>query len=96
MHPAKVNRATLRHLTDLPNVGVAMARDLNRIGIHLPEQLCGKSAIGLYHALCKHDGIRHDPCVLDTFISIERFMKGEPPQAWWHYTSERKKRHADI
>ena len=96
MHPAKVNRATLRHLTDLPNVGVAMARDLNRIGIHTPEQLIGQSGWTLYQKLCLHDHVRHDPCVLDTLISIERFMKGELPQAWWHYTSERKKLHPDI
>lgn len=90
MHPSKVNRAALRQLTDLPNIGVAMARDLQRIGIHQPEQLRGQSALALYQKLCAHDGVRHDPCVLDTFISIVRFIDGDAPQAWWHYTAERQ------
>ncbi len=96
MHPSKVNRATLHRLTDLPNVGAAMARDLQRIGIHTPEQLIGQSGWTLYQKLCAHDGVRHDPCVLDTFISIERFMQGDPPQAWWYYTIERQQLYPHV
>ena len=36
-------------------------------------------------------GVRHDPCVLDVFMSITRFMDGEAPRAWWDYTPERKR-----
>jgi hypothetical protein len=28
--------------------------------------------------------------VLDVFLSITRFMAGDAPQPWWHYTAERK------
>ncbi len=28
--------------------------------------------------------------MLDTLISVVRFMDGDEPQPWWHYTAERK------
>jgi hypothetical protein len=34
--------------------------------------------------------VRHDPCVLDVFISVTRFMAGDAPQPWWAYTAQRK------
>jgi hypothetical protein len=40
-------------------------------------------------------GVRHDPCVLDVFMSITRFMDGEDPKAWWDYTPERKRMQGD-
>jgi hypothetical protein len=36
-------------------------------------------------------GERHDPCVLDAFLSAVRFMEGAPKKPWWKYTSERKR-----
>jgi len=27
-----------------------------------------------------------NPCLADIFISAVKFMEGEPPQKWWHYT----------
>ena len=39
MHPSKVDRSRLHRLTDLPNVGPAMAKDLLLLGIERPEQL---------------------------------------------------------
>ena len=91
MNPAKVDRSRLNQLTDLPNVGPAMARDLERIHIKSPLQLVGKDPVELYNSLCSRTGVRHDPCVLDVFISITRFMAGDAPKAWWKYTVERKR-----
>jgi len=96
MHPAKVKRSQLRQLTDLPNIGPAMARDFERIGINRPEQLAGQDPLRLYERLCLVSGARHDPCVLDTFISVTRFMDGEEPRPWWAYTAERKQRYGLI
>ncbi|SMQ97489.1 mitomycin resistance protein [Xanthomonas fragariae] len=31
-----------------------------------------------------------DPCVIDVFLSIVRFMEGEAPQPWWAFSKERK------
>ena len=90
MNPAKVERNKFRTLTDLPNIGPAMARDLEFIGIKKPEHLKGKDPVELYKTLCRKSGTRHDLCVLDVFISITRFMDGEKPKPWWAYTEERK------
>lgn len=92
MNPAKVDRRYLRQLTDLPNIGPAMAADLRRIGIERPAQLAGRDPYALYEQLCAATARRHDPCVLDVFISITRFVDGEAPQPWWAYTAERKRR----
>lgn len=95
MHPAKVQRSRLNRLTDLPNVGPATAEDLKLIGIHTPRQLVGKNPVALYEDLCVKTGVRHDPCVLDVFMAITRFMDGEAPRAWWDYTPERKRMQGD-
>ena len=39
---------------------------------------------------CRKTGVRHDPCVIDTFIAAVRFAEGGPPVPWWRYTAERK------
>jgi hypothetical protein len=91
MNPAKVEHSKVRSLTDLPNIGPAMARDLEFIGILKPEHLKGKDPVELYEILCRKSGTRHDPCVLDVFISVTRFMAGVEPELWWAYTEERKR-----
>ncbi|MET0655396.1 MAG: helix-hairpin-helix domain-containing protein [Pseudoxanthomonas sp.] len=83
----------LRHI---PNIGPAMVADFNALGIVRPAQLAGADPFSLYQRLCRITGTRHDPCVLDTFISAVRFMEGEPARPWWHYTAERKQRHPGI
>ena len=90
MNPAKVDRSRVVLLSDLPNIGEAGAKDLRLLGIHQPGQLVGKSPFELYEKLCEITKLRHDPCVIDVFISITRFMNGEEPRAWWTYTEERK------
>ncbi|GAB2878817.1 hypothetical protein GCM10027046_03290 [Uliginosibacterium flavum] len=90
MHPAKVRRENVRTLTDLPNIGPALARRLALIGVTSPAQLLGQCPYALFEDLCERTQTREDPCVLDTFISLTRFMAGEPAQAWWAYTTERK------
>ncbi len=96
MHPSKVNRARLRELTDLPNVGKETARDLVLLGITSPSQLQSCDPFALYDALCEKTGTKQDPCVLDVFISLTRFMEGDEPQAWWAYTAERKRTMAAL
>lgn len=92
MNPAKVRRDQVRCLGDLPNIGPAMAAHLELIGIEAPEQLIGRDAFELYRALCDKTGVRHDPCVIDVFLSIVDFMAGGEPQPWWAFTAERKRR----
>ncbi|MBV8660155.1 MAG: helix-hairpin-helix domain-containing protein [Burkholderiales bacterium] len=91
MHPDKVDRNRLKTLTDLPNIGKAGAADLRLLGIDTPQQLVGQDPYDLYDLLCIKTATRHDPCVIDVFISITRFMAGEPARPWWAYTDERKR-----
>lgn len=91
MNPAKVDRSKLRQLTDLPNIGPACAEDLRLIGIATPDQLRGRDPFEMYLQLCDITGARHDPCVIDVFMSVTAFMAGEPPQPWWKFTETRKR-----
>lgn len=90
MNPSKIDRTRVKRLTDLPNIGKASAEDLEVLGIHRPTDLVGLNPFEMYEDLCRITGLRHDPCVIDVFISITRFMDGDDPQPWWHYTDERK------
>jgi len=96
MNPSKVKRDQLKELTDLPNVGPRIASALFRIGIEQPRDLVGRDGFEMYRALCETDRERLDPCVLDVFISLDRFMAGEEPRAWWAFTAERKKTYPGI
>jgi hypothetical protein len=91
MHPNKVNRRHLMSLTDLPNIGEASAKDLRLLGIHTPTQLINKNPFEMYERLCALTACRHDPCVIDVFMSVTRFMAGDEARPWWHYTAERKR-----
>ena len=90
MNPKKVVRQKVKKLTDLPNIGPSLADDLRQIGIDTPQQLKGKEAFELYEMLCEKTGARHDPCVLDVFMSITDFMNGGEAKVWWDYTQQRK------
>lgn len=91
MHPNRVSRDHLGQLTDLPNIGPSLAGTLRLVDIQHPSDLVGVDPYALYDRLEVVTGVRHDPCVLDTFISVVRFMNGEDPQSWWAYTAERKR-----
>ena len=84
--------ASVRRLEDIPNVGAAVADTLRRLGITAPGGLVGRDPWQMYAELNARSGVRHDPCLLDTFIAATRFMAGEPPRPWWDYTAERKAR----
>ena len=90
-----MNRDPYAKLEELPNVGPAMARDLRLIGVSKPRDLVKRDAYALYEKLCRVTGKIHDPCVLDTFLSVVRFMQGAPKRPWWAYTAERKRTWGD-
>ena len=85
------NRETVSRLEDLPNIGKASASDLRLIGIYHPKDLIGKEPFGMYVRLCAITGTRHDPCVIDVFMSAIHFMEGGEPLPWWSFTESRKK-----
>ncbi len=84
-------RTGVKTLRDIPNIGPRTAEDLNRMGITRPHQLAGKDGLALYRKLCKADGMRHDPCVIDVFMAAVDYMNGAPKRDWWWYTPQRKK-----
>lgn len=86
------DRPHLTRLEDLPNIGKAIAADLRAIGITRPEQMAGLDPFETFARLAAVMGRRHDPCVLDTLISVQYFLEGAPPTPWWKYTAERKQR----
>ena len=85
-------REKVSRLVDLPNIGKAMANDLQMIGIDHPRKLIGKDPFDLYKELCNISGQRFDPCVIDVFMSAVYFMEGGDPLPWWSFTKDRKKR----
>jgi hypothetical protein len=81
----------MTRLEDIPNVGPAIAADLRLVGVDHPDDLLGRDPYELYELLNEATGIRHDPCVLDTFIAAVRFVDGGPAMPWWSFTAERKR-----
>ena len=91
MNPTKVRREKLKKLTDLPNIGPSIAADLVLIGVKVPNDLVARDPYEMYRELSAATKCYQDPCVLDVFISITRFMAGEDPKPWWEYTADRKR-----
>ena len=87
----KPDRNTVARLEDLPNIGKAMAADLRLIGIRVPHDLAGQDPFAMYHRLCALSGKRHDPCVIDVFMSVVHFIEGGEAQPWWFFTARRKR-----
>ncbi len=91
-HYSLEQKSAAARLRAIPNIGPAMADDLLRLGVTRQEDLVGRNADGLYDALCQLDGIRHDPCLHDTFAAAVDFAEGGPARPWWTFTPERKTR----
>ena len=87
----RLAREEIVDLTHIINIGPSIAGDLRRIGIEVPADLCGQDPYEMYTRLCQADGRRHDPCVLDVFISAVAFMQGGPARPWWKYTAQRNR-----
>jgi hypothetical protein len=88
---AKASRTSdVRRFIDIPNVGPATAGDFERLGFCAPLELAQCDAYALYHKLCNITGVRHDPCVIDVFLSAIDFMNGAAARPWWDYTAQRK------
>ncbi len=85
-------RNKIRSFQDIPNVGKAIEKDFFLIGLKEPKELINKDPYLMYKELCDITQQRHDPCVLDVFISAVDYMRGGPAKKWWEFTEERKAR----
>ena len=83
--------ASRSDLLELANVGPAVVRYLERVGITQTSQLAGRDAIEIYEQMCAASGSRLDPCLLDTVMSAVEQADGGPARPWWDYTAERKR-----
>jgi hypothetical protein len=77
-------------LQSLLNVGPAIARRFERIGITRTSQLAGRDPVELYELMCAAGGQREDPCVLDTLMSAVEQADGGPARPWWEYSEKRR------
>lgn len=78
------------------NVGPATVKDLARLGISTVRDLATQDAFDMYGRLCRITRQRHDPCVIDVFLSAVDQARGGKPRPWWHYTPQRKRRLASC
>lgn len=84
----------MNELLTIPNVGPATAGDLRRLGITRVGQLRARDPEKMYAALCKRDGVRHDPCLRDVFAAAVYYARTGRTRTWWSFTPARKKRDA--
>ncbi len=84
------NAAEAETLEKIPNIGKSVANDLRGLGILIPDQLKEMNGIELYFKLNEMTGIRHDPCIADTFMAAIDFMSGGKSKSWWQFTAQRK------
>lgn len=77
-------------LTDLPNIGKAIASDLKKIGISTSSELAKRNPLLVFEELRKVMGQRHDPCVYYTLLSVKHFLQTGESLPWWKFTEQGK------
>lgn len=81
-------------LSDLRNIGKAMLKDFDLLGIASVKHLAKCDADKLYAKIQTLTGTRHDPCVWDTYAAAIHQAKTGEALAWWDFTKVRKEREA--
>ncbi len=90
----QTDRQAILAFQEIQNVGPAMSKDFERLGLQNPQCLIGRDPLELYRDICELDRTFHDPCVLDVYLASVEYMNGHPPRPWWEYTSVRKSRYS--
>jgi hypothetical protein len=87
-------RPDRRALADLEGIGPAMLADLELLGVRDVAALARQDPQALYDRLCRLQGARQDPCVLDTFhCAVAQARDPGLPAAqrkWWWWSRLRK------
>lgn len=94
-HKTPAAKSGSEALLALRNIGPAMRRDFDLLGICSLRQLARADADRLYLRLQQRTHARHDPCVWDTFAAAIHQARGGEALPWWHFTRERKRREAE-
>jgi len=66
------------------------------IDIDHPKDLIGQDPFEMHEKLCAPSGQRHDPCMIDLFMSVVHFMQTGKALSWWSFTKERKEKIAQT
>jgi len=90
-HGRRTGRSSGSDLLQLANVGPAVVRYFERVGVTRTVQLAGRDPLEIYEEMCAADGRRHDLCLLDTVMSAVEQADGGPARPWWRYTAERRR-----
>jgi hypothetical protein len=83
-------RNEIKKFQDIPNVGKAIEKDFILLGIKKPIELATRDPYQMYDDLCRITNKRHDPCVIDVFLSVVDYMSGGSAKKWWEFTEQRK------
>ena len=79
-------------LRQLRNIGKAMRRDFELLGMHTVRQLAHCDADTLYARIQTLTGSRQDPCVWDTYAAAIHQARTGEALPWWAFTRIRKQR----
>lgn len=93
-HPIRGNN-TDDELLALRNIGPAMRRDFELLGIRTVAQLARCDADRLYARIQRLTNTRHDPCVGDTFAAAIHQARTGEALPWWAFSRVRKLREAE-
>jgi hypothetical protein len=85
-------KASKDELGQLRNIGKAMRKDFELLGVTSLKQLAKCDADKLYSRIQKLTGTRHDPCVWDTYAAAIHQAKTGEALPWWDFTKIRRKR----
>lgn len=86
-----LQQQTFVQLQTLPNVGPATAADLLRLGVGSVDDLSRRDPQELYDRISTMDGVRHDPCVLDTYAAAIHAARTGEAVPWWEFSDARKR-----
>lgn len=85
-----LQQQTFVQLQTLPNVGPATAADLLRLGVTSVDDLSLRDPKDLYDRISALDGVRHDPCVLDTYAAAIHAARTGVSIPWYEFSDRRK------
>ena len=86
-----LQQQTFVQLQTLPNVGPATAADLLRLGVTSIDDLSRREPKELYERISAMDGVRHDPCVLDTYAAAIHAARTGDAIPWYEFSDMRKR-----
>jgi TfoX C-terminal domain/Pathogenicity locus len=84
--------STVSELGQLRNIGKAMMKDFELLGVTSIKQLARCNADKLYERIQSLTNTRHDPCVWDTYAAAIHQAKTGEALPWWDFTKVRKGR----